>query len=528
MYGIDKLKKAGIEITEGKVKKSDVPKITKIVASRNEEEEKLCQRIKNSSDEELNKFMKEAVPSEWTYYGSMGEDDPIEAFWMRSTDDSIEIVTTDIYGGGDEEYWLAQETYVDADVLRDICESVVPFGDSTGNGQYDADKDEDFAQMINNIAFSIPWHGGYNETINNEKIESEEDVYELWKDVCDRFDIPCKIDEAESKMEASSDRFEYDFKKMIRKDNQTNKTQPMRLDQQGGMVDVWSEEANEWIWNDEATDALKNHLGSMTTGGKDNRHIILDWAGNEMLGGETFDSFEEADEALNEMVDGIMANEYPDYKDSQDKYEKEFYEEKDEFQIIPLEDAHLLVHPDELSEGKKACSNTVSKEDQILIDSLVLEADEKELNEEDAKQFVLDGLRAKGIEREEYDEGVLELAVEQTMHELASGTEATASTRYDQLEHLEQYMNTMSILEALTKAMSDDEFNENYQYIARMNDFEDKVEIEDAGDRNEQMDHLVEMLGEEDALMSLVMAMGDHQFNENYEYIVEVYGIHAE
>lgn len=60
--------------------------------------------------------------------------------------------------------------------------------------------------------------------------------------------------------------FTYNFKTMKAINTVTDQTFPMRVDTEGGMIDVWSFEANDWIWNERATEAFKNHLFSQTTG----------------------------------------------------------------------------------------------------------------------------------------------------------------------------------------------------------------------------------------------------------------------
>lgn len=46
--------------------------------------------------------------------------------------------------------------------------------------------------------------------------------------------------------------------------------------------------------------------------------------------------------------------------------------------------------------------------------------------------------------------------------------------------------------------------------------------------RLEQMNILVESLGAEEALYALTKAMSDDEFNENYEYICRMYEINTE
>lgn len=55
----------------------------------------------------------------------------------------------------------------------------------------------------------------------------------------------------------------YDFTTMTV--SNSGQTLPMRVDTEGGMIDVWSKEANNWIWSDEATEVFKTHLFSQNT-----------------------------------------------------------------------------------------------------------------------------------------------------------------------------------------------------------------------------------------------------------------------
>ena len=41
-------------------------------------------------------------------------------------------------------------------------------------------------------------------------------------------------------------------------------------------------------------------------------------------------------------------------------------------------------------------------------------------------------------------------------------------TRFEQMQTLIDYLGEKEALEALTRAMNDDEFNENFEYICRM------------------------------------------------------------
>jgi hypothetical protein len=49
-------------------------------------------------------------------------------------------------------------------------------------------------------------------------------------------------------------------------------------------------------------------------------------------------------------------------------------------------------------------------------------------------------------------------------------------SRFDQLDHLLNYFEPSDLLDALTRAMSDSEFNENYQFIKRMHEIPDLEE----------------------------------------------------
>lgn len=73
----------------------------------------------------------------------------------------------------------------------------------------------------------------------------------------------------DKKVTADNERFTYDFKQMKVKDNKDGTILPMRIDNEGGMIDVWSLEAGEFIWSDDATEAFKEHLGGRHTGLKD-------------------------------------------------------------------------------------------------------------------------------------------------------------------------------------------------------------------------------------------------------------------
>ncbi|MCP4914554.1 MAG: hypothetical protein GY909_15675 [Oligoflexia bacterium] len=59
---------------------------------------------------------------------------------------------------------------------------------------------------------------------------------------------------------------EYDWKAMKIKDLKTGNILPMRIDTEGGMVEIWYHSESHWVWCELATEAFKKHLFSQNTG----------------------------------------------------------------------------------------------------------------------------------------------------------------------------------------------------------------------------------------------------------------------
>lgn len=55
-------------------------------------------------------------------------------------------------------------------------------------------------------------------------------------------------------------KIQYDWKKMTITNQKTGLTLPMRIDTEGGKIDIWNPEINEWCWNDQATIDFINFL----------------------------------------------------------------------------------------------------------------------------------------------------------------------------------------------------------------------------------------------------------------------------
>lgn len=70
----------------------------------------------------------------------------------------------------------------------------------------------------------------------------------------------------------------YDFNKMIKISKKTKIQSPLRIDNEGMMIDFWDSKQNEWIWDDEATIAFKNNFAlnsSNQTNITDNEKKVL-------------------------------------------------------------------------------------------------------------------------------------------------------------------------------------------------------------------------------------------------------------
>jgi hypothetical protein len=140
---------------------------------RNQAEELAINVIKNLTQSDFNLLGNMIRNEEWTYVGSMSTNCGDEASWMRFKNEQFEIISSQSYG---EHYFLVHETTMDLDTLKNVVDSVMGFGDGTSGGSKNANIELDLAAIIESIAFSLPGHGGNNDTILNEDLQETMDT----------------------------------------------------------------------------------------------------------------------------------------------------------------------------------------------------------------------------------------------------------------------------------------------------------------------------------------------------------------
>jgi len=166
----------------------------------NEANQKVLNKIESLTNTRYNKLLSKTLSTQWDYVGSQGKNDGNDAHWMRIYADCVQVVTSTTYGENGE-YFLAQETVIDLELLKSMAESVIPFGDCIQEN--DPETEDGLANIINNICFNMVSHGcDDTDTVSNFDMSLENDDFNekkehyvnlAFNDVAERYDIPFEL-----------------------------------------------------------------------------------------------------------------------------------------------------------------------------------------------------------------------------------------------------------------------------------------------------------------------------------------------
>jgi type II secretory pathway component GspD/PulD (secretin) len=163
-------------------------------SSRSDSENKLCRIISSMSEKELMDSLKKAVSRDWTYSGSGGVNSADSNMWMRSVNDGVEVITSDVYGDSKESFILVKETFISPDDIKEYCADISSFGDSTEEGKLNPNNKMDFLRSLNNIVFSFPaYTSEYSHVIENKKVMSEKHADKIWQQIAETYGISLKL-----------------------------------------------------------------------------------------------------------------------------------------------------------------------------------------------------------------------------------------------------------------------------------------------------------------------------------------------
>lgn len=166
---------------------------------RNKAEDLAINVIKNLTESDFTLLGNMIRNEDWSYVGSMSNNCGDDAYWMRFRNNQFEMITSQSYG---EHYFLVQETIMDLDTLKNVVDSVMGFGDGTSGGSKNANIQLELAEIIESIAFSLPGHGGNNDTILNEDLQDlmdtdhidfEQAINRSFLKVANNYDIPFTV-----------------------------------------------------------------------------------------------------------------------------------------------------------------------------------------------------------------------------------------------------------------------------------------------------------------------------------------------
>tara|TARA_B100000378_G_C17964100_1_gene384594 strand:- start:65 stop:556 length:492 start_codon:yes stop_codon:yes gene_type:complete len=158
--------------------------------------EKIIKRINQLTNVKFMKLISKHLSTNWTYFGSMGKNCGDGALWIKIDGNYISVITSTVYGD-DNQYFLAKETLVDLDLIKEIQESVIPFADCI---QENDDTDDGISNVLLNIILSIEPHGteesdnisNFDMSKNVNDFLKKQDYYTnlAFQDVAERYDIP--------------------------------------------------------------------------------------------------------------------------------------------------------------------------------------------------------------------------------------------------------------------------------------------------------------------------------------------------
>lgn len=163
--------------------------------------DQVLNKINNLTDEQFLQLITKSVPTSWEYVGSMGKDDGDGAQWVRLESSSVVFISSTTYGDNDE-YFLAKETYIDLDVIKNLGKSVIDFADCIDSSHSNL-TDEDLSEILRNICLSVDSHGcndteiisNYNMSEGNDDFldKKQEYINKAFSDVANMRDIPFQI-----------------------------------------------------------------------------------------------------------------------------------------------------------------------------------------------------------------------------------------------------------------------------------------------------------------------------------------------